>query len=201
MIPTSGRATSQSSAICPRPRMPISTTATSVSGSSLQRVSGSPTSLFWLPSAATVRACGRQSPARMSLVEVFAVEPVTATTFALLRERTSRAIPARAVKASSGRSAAAAPASRASSAKSTPRPTATKRSPGSTRLESMVTPVTASPAPGLSSPVATRPISSRVSGIMPGPPAGAGSRARPPGRRRGRSGRRTPVPARGPCRR
>ncbi len=39
--------------------MPISTMATSVSSSSRQSVSGSPISLFWLPSATTVFACGR----------------------------------------------------------------------------------------------------------------------------------------------
>ena len=44
----SGRAIAQSSAICPRPRIPISVTSTSVSGSSRQTVSGRPISLFWL---------------------------------------------------------------------------------------------------------------------------------------------------------
>ena len=37
------------------------------------RPSGSPTSLLWLCSAATVRTCGRQSAARMSFVDVFPV--------------------------------------------------------------------------------------------------------------------------------
>ena len=55
--------------------MPISTIAISVSSSSRQSVSGSPISLFWLPSATTVRACGEQSAPRMSFVDVFAVEP------------------------------------------------------------------------------------------------------------------------------
>ena len=44
--PTSGRATAHSSAICPSPRMPISQTTTSVSGSIRVSVSGRPTSLL-----------------------------------------------------------------------------------------------------------------------------------------------------------
>ena len=51
---TSGRAISQSAAICPSPRMPISVTSTRVSGSSRQTVSGRPISLFWLASAQIV---------------------------------------------------------------------------------------------------------------------------------------------------
>ena len=109
--------------------MPISTIATSVSSSSLHRVSGSPISLFWLPSATTVGTCGAQRAPRMSFVDVFAVEPVTATTFARERSRTARPSEASAPKASSGTSAAAAPAASASSTNATPPPTATKRSP------------------------------------------------------------------------
>ena len=44
ITPMSGRAISQSSAIWPKPRMPISTRQTSVSGSSLPSVSGTPSS-------------------------------------------------------------------------------------------------------------------------------------------------------------
>ena len=51
---TVGRATAQSSAIWPRPRMPISVTSTRVSGSRRSTVSGSPSSLFRLASAAIV---------------------------------------------------------------------------------------------------------------------------------------------------
>ena len=69
--------------------MPISTMATSVSSSRRQSVSGSPISLFWLPSATTVRACGAQRAPRMSFVDVLAVEPVTATTRAVERARTA----------------------------------------------------------------------------------------------------------------
>ncbi len=52
---TSGRAIAQSSAIWPRPRMPISVSTISVSGSIRVSVSGRPISLLWPPSAATVR--------------------------------------------------------------------------------------------------------------------------------------------------
>ena len=55
---TSGRAIAQSAAICPSPRMPISVTRISVSGSSRQTVSGRPISLFWLASAQIVGVGG-----------------------------------------------------------------------------------------------------------------------------------------------
>ena len=51
---TSGRAIALSAAICPSPRMPISVTRTSVSGSSRHTVSGSPISLLRLFSAQIV---------------------------------------------------------------------------------------------------------------------------------------------------
>ena len=51
----------------------------------------------------------------MSFVDVFPVEPVIPTTRAELRSRTAPAIAARAAKASSGTSVAAAPGARASS--------------------------------------------------------------------------------------
>ena len=88
---TSGRAIAQSSAICPSPRMPISVTRISVSGSSLQTVSGRPISLFWLSAAQIVGTTAPQSAPRMSFVEVLPVEPTTATTRASLFERTSDA--------------------------------------------------------------------------------------------------------------
>ena len=88
ITPMSGRAIAQSAAISPDPRMPISAINTSVSGSRRVSVSGSPISLLCPSSAATVRATGRQSAARMSFVEVFPLEPVIATTRASLRSRT-----------------------------------------------------------------------------------------------------------------
>ena len=71
--------------------MPISVTSTRVSGSRRQTVSGRPISLFWLASAQIVGVCALQSAPRMSFVEVFPVEPTTATTRASLRERTREA--------------------------------------------------------------------------------------------------------------
>jgi hypothetical protein len=52
------------------PRIPISTMQSSVAGSILHSVSGTPSSLLKLASAATVRRCGAQSAARMSFVDV-----------------------------------------------------------------------------------------------------------------------------------
>ena len=87
---TCGRAIAQSSAIWPSPRMPISVTRISVSGSSRQTVSGRPISLFWLASAQIVGTTALQRAPRMSFVEVLPVEPTTATTRASLFERTRR---------------------------------------------------------------------------------------------------------------
>ena len=63
ITPMSGRANAQSSAIWPKPRIASSRMQTSVSGSSRQSVSGTPSSLLKLASAATVRRCGAQSAA------------------------------------------------------------------------------------------------------------------------------------------
>ena len=89
ITPTSGSATRASSRICPAPRMAISTTATSVSGSISSSVSGTPISLLRLALVATVRATGRSSAARMSLVEVLPALPVMPTTLTPERRRTA----------------------------------------------------------------------------------------------------------------
>ncbi len=83
----------------------------------------------------------------MSFVDVLPVEPVTATTRACERSRTARPSAAIAACSFSGTSAAAAPFASASSTKSTPPRTATNRSPGRIRRESISRPV-ASVAPG-----------------------------------------------------
>ena len=140
-----GRATAQSSAIWPSPRMPISVTRISVSGSSRQTVSGRPISLFWLASAQIVGTAALQSAPRMSFVDVFPVEPTTATTRASLLERTREASAASAASWSSGTSVAA-PRAAASSTYATPVLSATKRSPGPTTRESALIPVIG-PAP------------------------------------------------------
>ncbi len=90
ITPRSGRAISASERICPAPRIAISVTTTSVSGSIRHSVSGRPISLLKPSSAATVRRCGRRSAARMSFVDVLPTEPVIATTRASLRARTAR---------------------------------------------------------------------------------------------------------------
>ena len=87
----SGCATAASAAIWPGPRIPSSVTTTSVSGSTRNSVSGRPISLLCPCTAATVRATGAQSAARMSFVEVLPTEPVIETTSAPLRPRTSEA--------------------------------------------------------------------------------------------------------------
>ena len=89
ITPTSGRAMRASSRICPWPRIAISTTTTSVSCSMSRSVSGTPISLLRLALVATVRATGRSSAARMSLVEVLPALPVMATTLTPARRRTS----------------------------------------------------------------------------------------------------------------
>ena len=80
----------------------------------------------------------------MSFVEVFPTEPVIATTRASLRARTALPSAASAAWASSGTSVAAAPRARASSRNASPPETATNRSPGRSRRESTLTPVTVS---------------------------------------------------------
>ena len=95
--------------------MPISTTAISVSSLEPAEREREADLVVLAPLRDDRRArADAQSAPRMSFVEVFAVEPVTATTFALERSRTARPSAPRAPKASSGTSAAAAPASSAS---------------------------------------------------------------------------------------
>ena len=130
----------------------------------------------------------------MSLVEVLPVEPVTATTRASLRRRTSAAISPSASSGSStairrgpacsrATSAATAPLASAWSTYSEPSVrvpwSATNRSPASTRRESVLTPRTTA-----SSPVSA-PVSAAISPVESGIIAWPAPRARP-GRPRGR---------------
>src|SRR4051794_19039028 len=71
-----------SSAICPAPRIAISSTSTSVSAGALRIVSGSPISVFQFCGVATVRRCGRSIPESRALVDVLPVEPVMPITSA-----------------------------------------------------------------------------------------------------------------------
>ena len=115
--------------------MPISVTSTRVSGSSRSTVSGRPSSLLRLASAATVGVTAAQSAASASFVVVLPVEPTTATTCASERSRTSRASDASAASWSRGTSVAA-PRARASSTNSVPVFSATNRSPARASRES-----------------------------------------------------------------
>ena len=224
ITPRSGRATLARSRIWPDPRIAISVTTTSVSGSIRQSVRGRPISLLKPAGAATVRRRVRRRAARMSFVDVFPTEPVIATMRASLRARTALPSAASAACAWSGTSAAAAPRARASSRNASPPETATNRSPGRIRRESTSTPVTASASPS-SFPSESARTSASGSGIRCSsplrPPCAAGnyrwvSAALPPtlpaswpsgrpspplGRRRERFDPRTPAPARLPCRR
>ena len=130
ITPTSGRAIAHSSAIWPRPRMPISQTTTSVSSRSASASAGGRSRCCARPSAATVVACGRHIAARMSFVDVLPVEPVMPTTRAELRARTALPSAASAENASSGTSVAAAPArTRAAGSPRPPRPRRRGRPP------------------------------------------------------------------------
>ena len=180
--------------------MPISQTTISVSSSMRASVSGRPISLLCPPSAATVRAWGLQSAARMSLVDVLPVEPVMATTLAELRARTALPSAASAENASSGTSTAAAPRANAWGRKSTPSPIATKRSPSSMRRESTWMPVASSAHGARSSrPGQRASISSSESGIKLLPRGASGLLVPLRGHQRELFGRGTADPARGPC--
>ena len=111
--PQSGRTNEHSSAIWPVPRMPISTTTASVSGSAESSVLGTPSSLFWLPAVATTECAAASTSRTRFFVVVLPVEPVSAITRPCRWERHSRARSVTA-PAVSGTSMTAAPNSRAS---------------------------------------------------------------------------------------
>ena len=93
--PIDGRPIAARSAISPPTYMPISRTTASCSGPSRRSVSGSPISLFWLPSVLSVRPPAARTAATASFVEVLAMLPVTPTTSGSNR-RASRRRPRRA---------------------------------------------------------------------------------------------------------
>ncbi len=82
ITPTSGSAIRASSSICPNPRMPISSTSTSVPSGAASTASGSPISVLKLAGLAATRRCGAISAAISCLVEVLPTEPVTPITAA-----------------------------------------------------------------------------------------------------------------------
>ena len=179
--------------------MPSSATRTRVSGSSRRTVSGSPSSLLRLASAATVGVTAAQRAPSASFVVVFPVDPTTATTSASERLRTRPASVASACSWSSG-TRSLRPAPIASSTNRVPVLSATKRSPERARRESSwtrrITPSSGRPA---SRPSPSASTSSHASGITAGGPGGRRARSR--GRRTDARRRRSPAPARGPCRR
>ena len=214
MSPTSGSAIATSSAICPAPRIAISSTRTSVPSGAPRIVSGSPISVLRFCGGRRHPPAGATIAASRSFVEVLPVEPVTPMTLA---PSSCRQATASACSAASGSSASRtrsperllpgatrtphAPACSAAAAKAPPSTCSprspTKRSPGRTSRESIVTrsgrarrraPVQRAPA--ACGDAARRP---RAHAVPPW---------RPRRRRTGPSGRpRAPGPARGPCRR
>jgi len=71
--PIVGRASAHRASIWPVPRMPISTTSTSVSALASRIVSGTPSSLFRLPLVATTLNLIASAAARKSFVVVLPV--------------------------------------------------------------------------------------------------------------------------------
>ncbi len=159
--PIDGMAIAASSAISPPTYIPISRTAASCSGPSRMRVSGSPISLFMLPSVRSVRRAAPRTAAAASFVEVLAMLPVTPTTSGVNRRRHPAATAPSAACASATRTtvtsprAAASSTGRVTSTAAAPRAIAsgrwswpsvrspgraTNRLPGATRRESTAPP-------------------------------------------------------------
>ena len=88
--PTAGRAMSHRRRISPKPRMPISSTRTSVSSGAPRTVTGRPCSLLKLRSLATTRLPGATAARMRSLVLVLPTLPVMPTTVAASRLRPHR---------------------------------------------------------------------------------------------------------------
>ena len=171
--PIAGFAIAARSAISPPTYMPISSTAASCSGPNRRTVSGSPISLFWLPSLLSVRRAVPRTAAIASLVDVLAMLPVTPTTTGSKRRRQPAATAPRAAAPSGTRTTVTSPSEsgsasgRVTSTAAAPRRTAsprwawpsvrspgraTKSWPGDTRRES-----TAAPWMGRSDRVRSRP--------------------------------------------
>ena len=172
--PMAGSASAARWAMSPSTYMPISSTAVWVEGVRRSRVSGRPTSLFWLPSLASTSRVVRSTAAMASLVEVLATDPVTPTTSGWKRlrhaeaTRPSAATPSStsttvvspnwsrlAASGASVTSRAVAPAATAGARKRCPSVRApgraTKRLPGSTSRESTAAPRIGRP-PGSAAP-------------------------------------------------
>ena len=176
--PIEGRPIRARSAISPPTYMPISRTAASCSGPSFNTVSGSPTSLFWLPSFLSVRKRVPRTVAIASLADVLAMLPVTPTTSGSKRVRQPAATAWSAASASATRTTVTSPSEarssggRVTTSAAAPRATAsdrkrwpsvrspgsaTKSCPGWTARES-----TAPPRIGRSDRATNRPPASRT---------------------------------------
>jgi hypothetical protein len=183
-----GRATAQSSAICPSPRMPISVTRTRVSGSSGEHRERQAE----LVVPARVRGDGRRHRRAERREDVLrrrlAAEPTTATTWRARRadergERRERA------SWSCGTRVAAPRA--ASSTKRTPVLSATKRSPGRRRASRRDRDGRPRPGGARSSPSSSSSISCHASGITRACRRAVPQRTRLARASRATSGRRT----------
>ena len=198
----SGRAIPQRIATSPTRRAPISATTTWVSAGAPSRVIGRPTSLFNDSRLAWVRNLVARTAPAMSFVDVFPFAPVTAITFASIRDRSSRAsiISASPVDrtetagpSTSRPSRTSAPAAPFANASGTKRPpsvrspgSATNNPPGTTSRESIATDVTSTSWPR-NSPSTARATSDIRRGFMRPLPARRAPRARRRGRRTGSS--------------
>src|SRR4051794_23976157 len=176
ITPTSGSAIAASSAICPAPRIAISTTSTSVPGGAPSMVSGRPISVFRFWAVATTRRCGASIPASRSFVEVLPVDPVTPMTRA--RSARRHAV-ARRPSAPSGSSAASStPPFAASAASACEQPTSTPHAPAASACAANRPPSTFSPtSPTKRSPAPTARESMTTRAGPPARGAGAASRA------------------------
>src|SRR6476660_1627713 len=90
ITPTSGSLIAASSAIWPKPRMPISSTITCVPSGAARIASGSPISVFQFCGFDATARCGATSAVIRSLVDVLPTEPVTAITWAARQRRHRR---------------------------------------------------------------------------------------------------------------
>ena len=201
ITPTSGRATSHSSAIWPSPRMPISRRRPPCRARSGERQRQ--TDLVVVPALrrdrARVRAAQRRQDVLRRRLPGGAGDPDDA---GRLRERTAPAEGRERREGVVGLERRRGSARERVRTKSEPVPTATKRSPSSISRESIRRPVASSVQGARSSRRGELlDLVERERDHAVAPRSLAGPRGRLRGRRRELFGRRTPDPARGPCRR
>src|SRR4051812_4791618 len=202
ITPTSGSAIRASSSICPNPRMPISSTSTSVPSGAASTASGRPISVLKFAGFATTRRCGASSAAISCFVDVLPTEPVTPITSASSSRRQAVASRCSAVSGSSATSTAPpdnseacsgvtrtpqAPASKAAAAKRPPSTCSPRNPTNRSPADSPRVSISARAGPPGASATSSAPASeaTRVASqeITPRPPATPGrsatSRPRP----------------------